>query len=143
MQREQAVRPRRLGEGRQESDQCGKQIIGDVKPVGGGKWDNGWIYDPDAGSKYDVELTPVGDKLKVVGYAGTKWLSETYDLEARAGRPQEVRQGRARPRPRHRPRSPRRTPPGRRRPKDAEGCFHRPVPLPRRLRPPKPRRQPR
>ena len=56
---------------------CGEQVLGDVKPVGGGKWDNGWIYDPDAESKYDVELTPMGDKLKVVGYAGSKWLSET------------------------------------------------------------------
>jgi uncharacterized protein (DUF2147 family) len=61
------------------SDQCGKQIIGNVKSVGKNKWDNGWIYNPDDGSKYDVELTPVSaDKLKVVGYAGTKWLSETY-----------------------------------------------------------------
>jgi uncharacterized protein (DUF2147 family) len=57
---------------------CGEQVIGDVKSVGGGKWDNGWIYDPDAESKYDVELTPLdGDKLRVVGYAGSKWLSET------------------------------------------------------------------
>jgi uncharacterized protein (DUF2147 family) len=56
---------------------CGEQVLGDVKPVGGGKWDNGWIYDPDAESKYDVELTPLGDKMKVVGYAGSKWLSET------------------------------------------------------------------
>jgi uncharacterized protein (DUF2147 family) len=61
------------------ADQCGKQIIGNVKSVGKNKWDNGWIYDPDRGSKYDVELTAIGaDKLKVVGYAGTKWLSETY-----------------------------------------------------------------
>jgi uncharacterized protein (DUF2147 family) len=59
--------------------ECGKQIIGNVKSVGKNKWDNGWIYDPDRGSKYDVELTAIGaDKLKVVGYAGTKWLSETY-----------------------------------------------------------------
>jgi uncharacterized protein (DUF2147 family) len=61
------------------SGECGKQIIGNVKSVGKNKWDNGWIYDPDRGSKYDVELTAIGaDKLKVVGYAGTKWLSETY-----------------------------------------------------------------
>jgi uncharacterized protein (DUF2147 family) len=61
------------------ADQCGKQIIGNVKSVGKNKWDNGWIYDPDSGSKYDVELTSVGaDKLRVVGYAGSKWLSETY-----------------------------------------------------------------
>ncbi len=60
-----------------DAEGCGEQIIGDVKPIGGGKWDNGWIYDPDSDSKYDVELTPKGDTLRVVGYAGTKWLSET------------------------------------------------------------------
>lgn len=63
----------------ENSDQCGKQIIGNVKSVGKNKWDDGWIYDPDRGSKYDVELTALsGDKLRVMGYAGTKWLSETY-----------------------------------------------------------------
>ncbi len=61
------------------ADQYGKEIIGNVKSVGKNKWDNGWIYDPDRDSKYDVELTLVGtDKLKVMGYAGSKWLSETY-----------------------------------------------------------------
>ena len=35
---------------------CGKQIIGDVVPQGGGLWDNGWIYDPESDKKYDVEL---------------------------------------------------------------------------------------
>ena len=46
---------------------CGFQIIGDVKPVAGGKWDGGWIIDPekDPKHKYDVEITPQGDKLKV------------------------------------------------------------------------------
>jgi uncharacterized protein (DUF2147 family) len=56
---------------------CGEQVLGDVKPVGGGKWDHGWIYDPDSDSKYDVELTPKGNTLSVMGYSGTKWLSET------------------------------------------------------------------
>jgi uncharacterized protein (DUF2147 family) len=56
---------------------CGIQVIGNVKPVAGGKWDNGWILDPEKNSKYDVELTPMGDKLKVLGYAGSKFLSET------------------------------------------------------------------
>jgi uncharacterized protein (DUF2147 family) len=60
------------------NDACGDQIIGDVKSVGGGKWDNGWIWDPDSSSKYDVELTPMGDQLRVMGYAGSKWLSESY-----------------------------------------------------------------
>lgn len=57
---------------------CGEQIIGNVQKISDNKWDKGWIYDPDSDSKYDVELTPLGpDKLRVMGYAGTKWLSET------------------------------------------------------------------
>lgn len=57
---------------------CGLQIIGDVKPVSGGKWDKGWILDPEKDSKYDVEITPMGERLKVMGYAGIKMLSETF-----------------------------------------------------------------
>ena len=56
---------------------CGKQIIGDAKPVASGKWDGGWIYDPEEDEKYSVELTPMGDQLKVVGYMGSKIFSET------------------------------------------------------------------
>jgi uncharacterized protein (DUF2147 family) len=62
----------------QNSSACGMQIIGNVKPVAGGAWDGGWIYDPDQDTKYSVELTPVGaQSLKVVGYMGSKLLSET------------------------------------------------------------------
>lgn len=61
-----------------DADGCGKQIIGNVAPVGGGRWDNGWIYSPEKGRKYDVELTPLANgNLKVVGYAGMKFLSKT------------------------------------------------------------------
>jgi uncharacterized protein (DUF2147 family) len=57
---------------------CGTAILGNVKPMGGGRWDNGWIYDPDEGSRYSVELVPIGsDRLKVTGYMGSKMLSET------------------------------------------------------------------
>ena len=43
---------------------CGSQIFGDVKPVAGGKWDGGWIIDPekDPNTRYDVEITPQGDR---------------------------------------------------------------------------------
>ena len=61
-------------------DGCNYQIIGNVKKVGANKWDNGWIVDPDKdpNKKYDVEITAVSDqKLKVMGYAGMKFLSET------------------------------------------------------------------
>jgi uncharacterized protein (DUF2147 family) len=59
---------------------CNFQIIGNVKPMAGNKWDGGWIIDPDKdpNKKYDVEITPQGEnKLKVMGYAGMKFLSET------------------------------------------------------------------
>jgi uncharacterized protein (DUF2147 family) len=60
------------------AEACGMQIIGNARPVGGGRFDGGWIYDPDAGSRYSVELTPLGGgRLKVMGYAGSKFLSET------------------------------------------------------------------
>lgn len=58
---------------------CGEQIIGNVKSAGGGIWDSGWIYSPEHGRRYDVELKAVGpDKLRVVGYAGIRLFSETY-----------------------------------------------------------------
>jgi uncharacterized protein (DUF2147 family) len=57
---------------------CGKPVIGNVKSVGGGRWDNGWIYSPENARKYDVELTPLSNgNLKVLGYAGMKFLSKT------------------------------------------------------------------
>jgi uncharacterized protein (DUF2147 family) len=60
------------------SEGCGVQVIGDAKPMRNGTWDRGWIYDPEANSKYDVELKPLGSKkLRVMGYAGAKFLSET------------------------------------------------------------------
>jgi uncharacterized protein (DUF2147 family) len=62
------------------NDGCNFQILGDVKPIGANKWDKGWIVDPekDPKKRYDVEITPIGDqKLKVMGYMGMKFLSET------------------------------------------------------------------
>jgi uncharacterized protein (DUF2147 family) len=56
---------------------CGLQIIGNLKHVGRGVWDRGWIYDPEKGERYDVELRRKGNRLRVLGYAGLKFLSET------------------------------------------------------------------
>ena len=57
---------------------CRNQVIGDVRPVRNNTWDRGWIVDPDDNSRYSVELKPIGkDRLLVVGYMGTKLLSET------------------------------------------------------------------
>jgi uncharacterized protein (DUF2147 family) len=58
---------------------CGTQVIGNAKPVGKDTWDGGWIYDPDKNEKYSVELRTIGgDKLRVMGYMGSKLFSETF-----------------------------------------------------------------
>lgn len=57
---------------------CGRQIIGDAQPVSAGVWDNGWIYSPERNKRFDVELKPMdGDRLRVTGYAGSKFFSKT------------------------------------------------------------------
>lgn len=62
---------------------CGVQVIGDLARVGqgpaGAVWGSGWIYDPEEGQNFDVEVKLLGpDRLSVMGYAGFKFLSETY-----------------------------------------------------------------
>ena len=58
---------------------CGMQVIGNAKRTSSGTWDGGWIYDPDEQARYSVELKPIGpDRLRVVGYMGSKLFSETF-----------------------------------------------------------------
>ncbi len=58
---------------------CGLQIIGDVKPQPNGSWDKGWIYDPEQGSSFDLEIQLRNpETLQVKGYMGVKFLSETF-----------------------------------------------------------------
>jgi hypothetical protein len=58
---------------------CGTQVIGNAKRTAAGTWDGGWIYDPEKGQRYSVELKQVGaDKLRVIGYLGTKFFSQTF-----------------------------------------------------------------
>ncbi len=55
---------------------CGQMLLGDVRAVGGGEWDNGWIIDPDDRKKYDVALKRISrTKLQVTGYMGSKFFS--------------------------------------------------------------------
>ena len=65
--------------GKRKRPICGLQIIGEGKPAGRGGWDGGWIYDPEEGKSYSVELTPKADgkTLQVHGYLGMKALGET------------------------------------------------------------------
>ena len=59
---------------------CNVQVFGNVQPIGSAKWDRGWIINPEQSlsTKYDVEITLISSqKLKVMGYMGMKFLSET------------------------------------------------------------------
>ena len=58
---------------------CGLQIMGDLKLQRDGAWDEGWIYDPEKGESFSVELRMRGpEDLQVKGYKGLKFLSETF-----------------------------------------------------------------
>lgn len=57
---------------------CGLPIIGGLREAGKRVWSGGWIYDPDTGATYDVEITLLThERLKVLGYAGVKFFGET------------------------------------------------------------------
>lgn len=67
---------------------CGLQIIGGLKAMRDGSWDAGWIYDPEQGESFDVELRlRAPDLLQVKGYKGFKFLSETFQWRRAASVP--------------------------------------------------------
>jgi uncharacterized protein (DUF2147 family) len=66
---------------------CGLQIIGGLQKMQDGSWDRGWIYDPEQGESFDVELRLRSPNvLQVTGYKGLKFLSETFQWK-RAAQP--------------------------------------------------------
>lgn len=63
---------------------CGLQIMGALKPVSSDAWGDGWVYDPETGKQYSVEITLKGKTLAVRGYIGTKLMGKTVEW-SRAG----------------------------------------------------------
>ena len=58
---------------------CGLPIIGGLKLQQDGSWDTGWIYDPNDGKSYDLEVTAkTADRIQIKGYMGMKFLNETF-----------------------------------------------------------------
>ncbi|NKB16299.1 MAG: DUF2147 domain-containing protein [Sphingomonadales bacterium] len=75
---------------------CGMQVIGDLKRMGGGRWDQGWIYDPKEGKSYDVaarslgldDLVPLDRQINVVAHAaaeGAGGILNDFELMAILG----------------------------------------------------------
>jgi uncharacterized protein (DUF2147 family) len=58
---------------------CGLQIIGDLKRQAANAWEGGWIYNPEEGQTFSVEIKLQSrDTLKVTGYLGIKLLGEDF-----------------------------------------------------------------
>jgi uncharacterized protein (DUF2147 family) len=58
---------------------CGLQILGELKPLEGGGFDNGWVYDPKEGKSYSLAIRLTGkDQLEITGYLGVKLLGKTF-----------------------------------------------------------------
>lgn len=67
---------------------CGLQIIGGLKQQRDGSWDNGWIYDPEQGESFDLEVRLLKDQsLQVKGYKVVKFLNETFKWQRLADTP--------------------------------------------------------
>lgn len=55
---------------------CGLQILGGLSQQPDGSWDDGWIYDPQQGKSFDVQLIlRAPTTLEVLGYKGLKIFS--------------------------------------------------------------------
>lgn len=58
---------------------CGLPVLGDLKQLAEGGFDNGWVYDPKEGKSYSVALDLVAaDTLKVTGYKGMRFLGKSF-----------------------------------------------------------------
>ncbi|MBS7543938.1 DUF2147 domain-containing protein [Ancylobacter oerskovii] len=58
---------------------CGLRVLGDLKPKGN-RFEGGWIYDPETGSRYQLsaEMRRNG-RLAVIGFVGVEALGETME----------------------------------------------------------------
>jgi uncharacterized protein (DUF2147 family) len=65
--------------GKRNAPICGLMMMGSLRPAkGGGKWEDGWVYDPTGGSTYNAEMKLDGpDTLKLRGYAGISLFGRT------------------------------------------------------------------
>ncbi len=68
---------------------CGLQIMGGLKKVSTDAFGDGWVYDPETGQQYSVEITLSGKTLAVRGYIGTKLMGRTVQWSRPASAPKK------------------------------------------------------
>jgi uncharacterized protein (DUF2147 family) len=67
---------------------CGLMLMGGFNPSKRvpGKWEDGWIYDPDTGETYSGTVTVVdADTVKLRGYVGIPLFGRTMTLRRETG----------------------------------------------------------
>ncbi len=58
---------------------CGLPVLGQLRPMSDGSWDEGWVYDPEQGKAFDAAIQlRSSDKLILTGYKGIKFFSKSF-----------------------------------------------------------------
>ena len=58
---------------------CGLRVLGDLQPKGN-RYEGGWIYDPETGSRYRLSAEPrKNGRLAIIGFVGLEALGETME----------------------------------------------------------------
>lgn len=57
---------------------CALHLIGDLVQSAGGRWENGWVYNPRNGKRYDVRIDVTSEtELKMRGFLGIALFGKT------------------------------------------------------------------
>jgi uncharacterized protein (DUF2147 family) len=58
---------------------CGLPVLGSLRPMSDGSWDQGWVYDPEQGKSFDAAIQlRARDRLILTGYKGIKFFSKSF-----------------------------------------------------------------
>lgn len=58
---------------------CGLPVLGSLRPMSDGSWDQGWVYDPEQGKSFDAAIQLRSrDRLILTGYKGIKFFSKSF-----------------------------------------------------------------
>jgi uncharacterized protein (DUF2147 family) len=59
---------------------CGLPVLGMLRPMSDGSWDQGWVYDPEQGKSFDAAIKlRTRDRLVLTGYKGVKFFSKSFE----------------------------------------------------------------